>query len=212
MIVMIIIIASFTIFCIAFSFFHLMNLRKISKMKHRKEWLDIYWFVGQKFGKTHVKIPRAFISLFDIFVNKKCGLTIPGVRIIIKNHENEYLVCKMEQKRCYENICYDVGSGGAVPSGCKFIETAKDELHEELGIDNIKKIDLREIEIWTPAINVHCLIFHYLVVLPKETKFVSLDNTYESFYWMSDEEIINYSSQIKDDPRNFILHLINDKS
>jgi hypothetical protein len=167
-----------------------------AKTKHRLEWLDLFWFCGKKFGKTGIKLPRAFMPIFSCFEKRYMGLNFRGVRIIISTKDlQEFLVCKMEKKRCFNNIIYDVGVGGMIPSSHTSNITCHEELFEELGIQS----DIKYIDTLTPSNNCHCIVDIYSVIVDKNTKFNSSDGTFISFEWMNKEKIFNNKKLIRND-------------
>jgi len=176
-----------------------------SKLKHRRELVDLYWFFGSYYGKTGFSFPRAYVTVFQVFEKTYFGFGFLGVRIFIKNTKGEYLMCLMESERQYDGIIYDIGAGGFVASCKDALLIAKEEMYEELSLKG-DSYDLRYIKTVTPANGYHCIVHVYLVTCDANSidDFRSNDGTYEGFMWIDKTSLKSLEKCVRDDPHRFI--------
>lgn len=182
----------------------LINILYTAKPKHLHEWTDVYWFCGNKYGKTGLSVPRAFWPLFSLFSKKKFGLTFAGVRVFIKNEHNELLIGLMEANRRINNIKYDIGVGGGLITSHGIYEMIAEELYEEVGISNIPN-NIQFLKTTTPSMGYFIVIHHFIISIKSDTNLISNDKTFEKFYWKSINDIKNNKSEYRQDPFNFIM-------
>lgn len=173
-----------------------------AKPKHRKELVRINWFWKNIYGETPIIVPRALVPFFDKFYFGFCGLATQGSRVLVFSQDS-ILFCKLEDKRIKNNIKYDLGAGGLSPNGLDGCETAKEELHEELGVD----FDLHYYTTVTPYHGYYCIIHIYVVQVEETTKFTSVDGTYQEFIWVKKNEWRNYEKEMRDDVRRMMRTL-----
>ncbi|VBB18434.1 putative nudix family protein [Yasminevirus sp. GU-2018] len=182
-----------------------------AKQKHRDEWLDIYWFVNSSYGRTGITLPRALFPLLSVFVGKKIGLTCAGVRIHIKNSNDEVLLCLMAKNRRIGNVIYDLGVGGAVPYDHDIVSTAREELYEEASINEELlggPINLSDLRVTTPADKYNCIVYNYTLRIPDDKIFylTSKDGTYETFNWIRLDQLAKMDGTVRNDPFNFLVN------
>lgn len=164
-----------------------------AKPKHRKEWCDVMWYIGGKHGYTGVKIPRALIKVIGWFQFSKLGLTLQGVRIIVRNNK-KLLLCKLQSGQ------YDMGAGGMIKAGEKPLTTAYEELDEELGVTG----DINYMFTATPAQGFVCLMYVYVIDVSNEIVFNSTDGTYTNWFWIDKTNWREYSDDMRNDTQKLL--------
>jgi hypothetical protein len=174
-----------------------------AKEKHRKEFVELYFFVGKYYISTGIVMRRCYMSLFSMFEQMYMGFIFEGVQVVVFDNKGNILICKKEQSRCATST-YDIGAGGMVAYPNSVEQTAREELFEELGVcTNVEKVTTV-----TPYHGYNCIIHIYKTIINDE-KLVSVDNTYVEFEFYDckniKKEIFN---EIKYDGKLMIRNLI----
>jgi len=188
----------------------IMSIWNVASTKHKKEWLHLYWFYYESYGKTGIKLPRALLPLFQRFERKKFGLIFEASRVIIINNSNAdqtyILFCKFEKNRQKNGIKYDLGAAGMIPIDSDPTKTAADELFQEL---RVKNVPIQRWETVTPAQGYNCIIHMFVAELPLDTNFKSDDGTYISFKWIPVSDWSKYQKAMRPDVVLSMLKLTN---
>ncbi|AYV78530.1 MAG: hypothetical protein Edafosvirus17_6 [Edafosvirus sp.] len=171
----------------------------VTNPKHKKEWLHLYWFFYGSYGKTGIKLPRAFLPMFRRFERKKFGLIFEASRVVVINNSKDgplVLLCQFAEKRRKNGIEYDLGAAGMVPIESTPIKTAGDELGEELGIKNVA---IKYCGTVMPFQGYSCIIHMYVVNMSLDTVFTDRDDTYSDVQWIPISEWSKYEKKMRPD-------------
>lgn len=183
--------------------FRINKLYKDSKEKHRKEYVQLYFFVGKYYIPTGICMLRCYMSLFSMFEQMWLGFIFEGVQVIVFNKNGDVLICKKEASRCTTST-YDLGAGGMVAYPNTADQTASEELFEELGL----KTKVEKILTVTPYHGYNCIIHIYKTIISDE-KLESVDNTYVGFEFFNCNNIkSDVFNQIKYDGKLMINNIV----
>jgi ADP-ribose pyrophosphatase YjhB (NUDIX family) len=169
----------------------LWSLWSRSKESHKKEYVDLYFFVFDRFFKTGIYFPRCYTPIFNVFQKKKIGFCFMAVNVVVMNEEKKLLLCEINSSKRYENVKYDIGAGGMVAMGESLRTSAVREIEEELGfvVEEDKLISVRYV---TPAGGYHCVVHIYVLKITDEViDFDKSDGTYIGYSWVSREDLCN---------------------
>jgi hypothetical protein len=170
-----------------------------AKPKHRHEWIELQWYFYEKYGGTGIAMPRAFISLFDFFEDKNIGFIFQGTRVVVLT-DTDVLICTMDKSRWTGTDKYDIGAGGMVQANCTPLQTAVEELEEELGISS----EIEYYKTMTPANNYCCILHIYIAKVNRDINLQSKDGTYEKMEWTGKKNWQMYASGLRGDALQFM--------
>ncbi len=178
-------------------------LYKNAKEKHKKELVQLCFFVGKFYFPTGIIMRRCYMPLFSMFEKLWIGFIFEGIQVIVFNKKGEILICKKEASRCTTSS-YDIGAGGMVAYPNSVEQTAYEEMFEELGL----KTNIQKIITVTPYHGYNCIIHIYRTMINDE-KLVSLDGTYIGFQFYNHKNICSgIFDEIKFDGKLMINNLI----
>lgn len=177
-----------------------------SKQKHRDELCEVILFVGKYYIRTNISIRRCYIKLFRFFQRKPLGIIFEGIQVIVKDNKNNILICEKEKSR-HNDGKYDLGAGGMVIYTHSPEKTAKEELMEELGLNN----NIKYTTTLTPCDGVNCIIHIYITEIDDIEKLNYIDGTYVKSELLNIDDIINGKYDLKEDGK-VIMNMIKNKS
>ena len=113
------------------------------------------------------------------------GLNRRASRVFVFNESGNVLISK-RSKHVMKPLKFDPSMGGHVEVGESYLEAAKRELIEELGID-VSAYTLREVT--TPYVGDGFVSALYKVTVPDDFNVSYDENEIDSVYWMSPLEV-----------------------
>jgi 8-oxo-dGTP pyrophosphatase MutT (NUDIX family) len=151
-----------------------------------------------------VRLRRCYIKLFAMFERAYFGMIFEGVQVLVSNHDHQILICRRDPSR--ESLGkYDLGAGGMISFPHTPEETARDELHEELGLSE----PIQYKTTLTPANGCNCIIHVYETEIDNVAQIRCMDGTYVGYQFYSLPLERSLYEEIKHDGRVILDHVYN---
>jgi 8-oxo-dGTP pyrophosphatase MutT (NUDIX family) len=164
--------------------FNLDRLWQAATPERRAEYMTLCFYFYGWFFRLPINVSRAYMPLFQRFERGHVGFIFEGAQIIVyvKNPTSSSMSVaigtRVASKR--KGWIFDIGACGMVKAGQTPLQAAKEELYEELGLDE-EPVFTKQV---MPYQGYGCIIWVYKVVLEKQTQLASTDGTYEKISWV----------------------------